>query len=259
MHKYFNVEENKVACWVHPHPFDAERKTLVFIHGAGGNSDLWKLQCIDLSSTFNIAAIDLPGHGESGGRAAQSIAEYARQLKNILDVLEPINPILVGHSMGAAIAQCFAAKYSAEIQGFVLVGGGIKMPVNPNIIEGLQRQPEATMDLICKFAIAKENHLKLLSVFRENLVKTKNEVLASDMLACDKFDSTDELRKIATPTLVICGLQDRMTPPEFSKQLAAAVKSATLVLIEGAGHMVMMEQPEQFNQIVQDFCRRTNK
>jgi pimeloyl-ACP methyl ester carboxylesterase len=209
-----------------------------------------------LHKSFNIAAINLPGHGKSGGKSETDIHGYVERLKDILDILRPKNPVLIGHSLGAAIVQSFAAKYPKDIQGIVLVGGGPKMPVNPDILEGLQRQPEVTIDMICKFALAKENRPKLFDILRVSLAQGKVDVLASDLLACSKFDGTGELKMITTPALVICGSQDKMTPPESSKQITAGVTGAQLVLIEGAGHMVMMEKPDQFNDAITAFCSR---
>ena len=74
------------------------------------------------------------------------------------------------------------------------------------------------------------------------------------MLACSKFDLTGELKKINAPVLVICGTEDKMTPPASSEQIAAGIAGAKLVLIEGAGHMVMMEKPAAFNDALRDFA-----
>ena len=77
--------------------------------------------------------------------------------KKLLDALHLKNSILVGHSLGAAITLQFALNYPQEIKGIVPVGGGMKMPVNPSLLELLQKNPAETIDLICKFSLAKEN------------------------------------------------------------------------------------------------------
>jgi len=65
---------------------------------------------------------------------------------------------------------------------------------------------------------------------------------------------TQELGKIRVPALVICGAEDKMTPPDCSRQLAASISGATLEIIEGAGHMVMLERPAEFNMSLDKFA-----
>ena len=63
MLKVFKVKENKVACWINPRDFGAHEKSLIFIHGSGSNSGVWSHQYARLHKKYNIAAINLPGHG----------------------------------------------------------------------------------------------------------------------------------------------------------------------------------------------------
>jgi pimeloyl-ACP methyl ester carboxylesterase len=254
MLKYFKMKENKVACWINPRDFGTQAQSLVFIHGSGGNSSAWSHQYSKLHTLFNIAAVNLPGHGKSGGCGEQDILEYVLRLKEILGFLKLERPILIGHSLGAAIALCFSTKYPQDLSGVVAVGGGLTMPVNPDILKGLRQQPEVVMDLICKFSLAKENRPKLFDTLRASLSQASVDVLSGDMLACSKFDLTGELKKIIAPVLVICGAEDKMTPPASSEQIAAGISGAKLVLIEGAGHMVMTEKPFAFNEALKDFA-----
>jgi len=254
MLKYFTVKDNKVACWINPRDFGAHKQSLVFIHGSGGNSSAWSHQYAKLHKFFNIAAVDLPGHGKSGGQGKQDIFEYVLDLKEILGVLKLERPILIGHSLGAAIALDFAAQHPQDISGVVVTGGGLTMPVNPDILDGFRKQPEFVLDMICKFSLAKENRPKFFDALRASLGQANVDVVAGDMLACSKFDLTGEHQKIIAPVLVICGTEDKMTPPASSEQIAAGIAGAKLVLIEGAGHMVMIEKPSAFNNTLQDFA-----
>ncbi|MCK7503316.1 MAG: alpha/beta hydrolase [Desulfobacterales bacterium] len=180
--------------------------------------------------------------------------EYVLDLKDILGVLKLERPILIGHSLGAAIALGFASKYPQDISGVVAVGGGLTMPVNPDMLDGFRKQPEFVLDMICKFSLAKENRPKFFDALRASLGQANVDVVSGDMLACSKFDLTGELKKINVPVLVICGTEDKMTPPASSEQIAAGIAGTKLVLIEGAGHMVMMEKPSAFNDTLRDFA-----
>ncbi len=254
MLKNFAVKENTVACWINPQDFGTRAQSLVFIHGSGGNSGAWSFQYAELHKAFNIAAVDLPGHGKSGGHGAQDIRTYALILKDILGVLNLPRPIIVGHSLGAAIALDFAAAYPQDASGIVCLGGGLTMPVNPDILTGFRAQPDVVMDLMCKFSLAKENRAKLFDALRASLGEAGVDVVAGDMLACSKFDIAGDVKKIVAPTLAICGTEDKMTPPEFSRRIADGITQARFVLIPGAGHMVMMEKPEALNNALKDFA-----
>lgn len=253
MLKYFNTKDCRVACWVNQQDFDSHEQSLVFIHGSGGNSNTWAHQYAKLHRNYNIAAVNLPGHGRSDGPGEQDVSQYVLRLKEILDVLKLERPILIGHSLGAAIALSFAAKYPYDLSGVVSVGGGLTMPVNPDILDGLQKQPNVIIDMICKISLARENRPKFFDSLRASLAQTPIDVLADDMLACSKFDLKRKLKKISVPVLVICGVEDKMTPPASSEQIAAGIACAKLTLIEGAGHMVMMEKPSEFNEALRDF------
>jgi pimeloyl-ACP methyl ester carboxylesterase len=256
MLKYFNVESTKISCWINSRDFGKHRQSMVFIHGSGSDHSVWSNQYAKLHKDYNILAIDLPGHGQSEGEAQVTIEDYCRWVKNLLDVANLPNTILVGHSLGAAITLTFAINYPKKLSGIVAVGGGIKMPVNAALLEGLKANPAETMALICKFSLAKENREKFLAALIESKSLTRVDVLRNDLLACDKLNLTQELNKISSKALVICGVQDKMTSPDNSREIAANINGAKLTLIEGAGHMVMLEKPLEFNEELKNFAQQ---
>jgi pimeloyl-ACP methyl ester carboxylesterase len=80
-----------------------------------------------------------------------------------------------------------------------------------------------------------------------------------DLIACDRFDVMERLEKIDVPTLVIAGAADQLTPPKYAHYITKHISNARLTLLEGAGHMVMLEQPEKVAQAVQDFLDHHTK
>jgi pimeloyl-ACP methyl ester carboxylesterase len=258
MLKYFNIESIKIACWVNKSDFDKGKQNLVFIHGSGGNHSVWSHQYGRLHKKYNIVAVNLPGHGHSEGNGENDVTRYGEWIKKLLDVLDLNGAVLVGHSLGAAITLRFALNHPQEIAGIVLAGGGMKMPVNPLFIEFLKTNPPKVpadvMDLICKYSLAKENRSKLSAPLQESLSQSSVEVLYGDLSACNNLNLTQELGKIKVPALVICGAEDKMTPLDFSRQLAAGISGATLEIIEGAGHMAMLERPAEFNTSLDKFA-----
>ena len=259
MLKCFDVESSKIACWINSDNFGMHEQSFVFIHGSGGDHSAWSHQYAALHKQYNVVAIDLPGHGSSEGNGERDVESYCLCVKKLLDILPLNNIILVGHSLGAAISLQFALNYPQTIYGIVTVGGGLKMPVNPAIFEFLKTNPTESVEMICKFSVAKANREKFMAPLMKSLAQARINVLQGDLSACDKFDVSKEISKISSKALVICGAEDKMTPPEFSRQIAESISGAKLCMIEGAGHMVMMERPKEFNEAVNKFALSISK
>ncbi len=230
------------------------QRTLVFVHGAGGSHLSWPPQLRRLAGA-NTYAPDLPGHGQSEGQGRTSISAYADFVAAFLETLGLEKVTLVGHSMGGATALDFALRYSEKLAGLVLVGSGARLRVAPAILEGIRRDFEAAVRLICDYAFATDAPERLKREGRRQMGQTHPDVLYGDFAACDAFDVMDRLGEIRCPTLAICGTADRLTPPKYSTYLRDHISGAQLVLIEGAGHMVMLEQPEAVSRAIADFIQ----
>lgn len=254
MLKYFDIESAKIACWINDRNFGEHKQSLLFIHGSGGDHSLWSFQYAQLYKQYNIAAVDLPGHGHSEGSGESDVKSYCLWIKKLLDVLRLQNVILIGHSLGAAITLQFALTFPRAIDGIAVVGSGLKMPVNPSLLDLLKANPAEAIELMCKFSLAKENRSKFSEPLKESLSGANIDVLYGDLSACNKLDLTKEIDKITAPVLVICGSEDKMTPPDFSRQIANGIDGSELCLIEGAGHMVMMEKSDQFTDALNKFA-----
>ena len=88
---------------------------------------------------------------------------------------------------------------------------------------------------------------------KRQLLRTPQAVTLGDYEACDRFDVTARLGEIDMPTLCIVGAQDQLTPPKYSEYLHEHIKGSRLEVIEGAGHMLPLEQPEEYNRRLVDF------
>lgn len=258
MLKYFNIESIKISCWVNKDNLDEQKPSLIFIHGSGGNHSIWSHQYGRLSKNYNIIAVNLPGHGHSGGKGEKNVESYCEWVNKLLDVLKVKKVILVGHSLGSAIALQFAIEYSGKITGIVCMGGGVKMPVNSFFLDFLKTNPaelpEDVTGMISKFSLAKENRPKFFAPLQKSISESKVDVLYGDLTACNDLDLTQAANKINVPALIVCGAEDKMTPPDLSRALAAGISKSKLEIIEGAGHMVMIEKPDEFNQVLDRFA-----
>jgi pimeloyl-ACP methyl ester carboxylesterase len=245
----------QVACWVNNASIPPDRKTLVFIHGSGGDHTTWIHQYTPLKNQFNCAAVDLPGHGRSEGPGEREVSAYVEWVKKVIDGLGIVKPVMIGHSLGAAVALSFVIRYPEAAAAVVPVGGGAKMPVNPLLLAGLKQDPAAVIGLTAKFSVAKANREKFADLLNKSLARVNPDILYGDFLACSSLDITETVAGIRIPVAVLCGAEDKMTPPSLSQFIRDHVPGARLVLIEGAGHFVMLENPEAFNAALTDFVR----
>jgi len=251
----FVIDGAPIACWVNDGGFAAGRRGIVFVHGSGGDHTLWEHQYKALQGEFNVAAVNLPGHGLSGGAGERDVMRYVRWVKLTIGALGLRGPVLVGHSLGAAISLNFAIHEGWLLSAIVPVGGGVKMPVNPAILEKIYTDLPGVVAMVVKFAVSRANRDAVGPWLQAGLGKGNPDVLHGDLYACDRMDIASEVSKIGIPVLAVCGDDDKMTPPELSRFIAGAVPGAKLALIEGAGHYVMRERPEEFNAVLSAFVR----
>lgn len=237
--------------YVHRHNQRATKPSLVFIHGAGGSHQLWLYQLRGLSQATGYA-LDLPGHGHSTGQGQDSIAAYADWLIAFLDAAGLEQATLVGHSMGGAITLDAALRYPRRVTGLCLLATGARLRVAPAVLDGLRHDPAATIRLIAEWCYSPQVSPEMIRLGEQQMAATSPDVLYNDFAACNAFDVTDRLGEIAAPTVVVCGAEDRMTPPKYAAYLRDKIPGATLHLIEGAGHMVMLEKPEKVTAILAD-------
>lgn len=254
MIKKIDVEDIEIACWINSRNFGIHQQSLIFIHGSGGDHTSWIYQYARLQKQYNIVAVDLPGHGASTGHGADNIDQYCLWIKKLLDILQLKNQLLIGHSLGAAITMKFALLYPQAISAIVPVGGGITMPVNSDLLTGLKTNTETVFAFISKFSLAPDNRPKLSAALKNSLSKADIDVIYNDFYICKSFDLNYEISKIKTKVLIICGREDKMTPADFSCGIADQITGSRLLLINGAGHMVMMEKPVEFNAALCEFA-----
>ena len=230
--------------------------SMVFIHGAGGTHRHWGYQLQAVPGP-NLYAPDLPGHGRSGGGARTSITGYAEFLGSFLEGLGLTRTTLVGHSMGGAIAQDFALNHASEVDRLILVGTGARLRVLPSFLQGLLNDFESAVEMILGYAYSDSAPQELVDLGRQEWLANPPEVLHGDFFACDNFDVMDRLGEIRCPILLICGEEDQLTPSKYSQFLRERVAEAMLTIIPRAGHMVMLEQPEQVSRAIDEFLKMT--
>ena len=241
-------------------PHQAGQPAVLLIHGAGGDHSLWAGQSRYLSHhEINLIALDLPGHGQSqSGPVLATIDSYVDVVDEFLRVLDIQKAVVVGHSMGGLIALGLAEKHPSAIAGLGLVGVGGAMPVNEALLQAAREKPEQAARMIAQWGMAERGERggapQIGYWLSEGVVRLMADqapgVLHDDLKACDLFGKRP--LEIASnlphlPLHVLLSQNDRMTPARSGNQLLAACEdghsAATKVMIEKAGHMMMVENP----------------
>ncbi len=204
-----------------------------------------------MKGNANPLAVDLPGHGRSEGVPENEISAYRDWLHRFVETIGLGPFIPAGHSMGGAIALDYALHYPEEVLGIILVGSGGRLRVLPAFLESMR---EGTVPgTLFESLYGPETSDELLEKGREELESTAASIYYSDFCACDKFDLIEELPKIKQPALIICGSEDCLTPVKYSHFLEDKLPRGRVEIIDGAGHMAMLENPEAVNRAIARF------
>lgn len=232
-------------------------KDVVLVHGAGGNYLSWPVQ-MRRTPGCNVYALDLPGHGKSGGVGLQSIEAYSDAVVHWLSSLGMNKVILGGHSMGSAIALSIALDFPEIVSGMILIGAGARLEVNPLLLEesGSQTTFISAVEKIVMWSFSEETPQRMVELVGKRMAETRQAVLYADLMACSKFDVTTRLAQIKQPVMVITGERDRMVPCRHAQFLAEKIENSIFKVIPNAGHMAMLEQPETVAHEMHNFLAR---
>ncbi len=247
------IGQKQMSYWVSRGHLLEGRETVLFIHGAGGGEYTWSYQKGFFEKQFSPVIIELPGHGKSGGEGEQEIGKYAEHVRAFIKVMKFSKVTLVGHSMGGAIVQTLALTHPEVIHKIVLVGTGARLRVFPMILDGIKSDFKETVRKITQFAYSRKASSDLIERAISDLMRCRPEVLYDDFLACDRFDIMNDVEKIDLPALILCGEEDELTPVRYSQFLHSRIKHSNIEILSQAGHMVMMESFQIFNEKIREF------
>jgi pimeloyl-ACP methyl ester carboxylesterase len=222
---------------------------LVLVHGAGGTHLDWSPDLRRLPGA-HILALDLPGHGRSMGAGRADTFAYAQDVCALLETLKIERAIIAGHSMGGAIAQQIAIHMPERVAGLILIGTGSRLPVEPALLQRIIEDTERVVEWLMDWSWSADVPQAIRDQGRQRLLETPPQVLQGDYIACQNFDVRDKLGQIAAPTLVLGAADDRMVGLKFSVTLGERIPNATLVIIEGAGHMFPLEKSREVARAV---------
>lgn len=234
-------------------PLDSDKLTLVFIHGSGGSQRLWDAQVGALCQQVNTIAIDLPGHGSSDGQGLDDVGDYTRGVANFIGAIDASGPIPCGLSLGGAIAQQLLIDHPDRFEAGILVGTGARLKVMPSIFETIDSNYDGFLDMLAKFAFSQATMAEVKQPVIDDAARCDPGVTYGDFAACNRFDVMARLNEIRVPVLVVTAEDDKMTPPKYGDFLETGISRAYRAHIKDAGHLMPVEQPQQFNQEIISF------
>lgn len=233
---------------------------LVFCHGFTTTGQFWREQVELFSRTHQVVVINLPGHGPSARPEGHeyTIDAFAKDVSFVFDQLALHDAVLVGLSMGGTISQRFTLKNAQRLRGLVLVGAtphGLGPDVQvSNVLAAIDEYGvEQASQRVIERSFGPHASKDLVEFAKREVTQTPEFVAKRAIISLNESDTRNELKHIQLPTLVVCGNEDRITPPEQSRELAQGIPGARLTLIDEAGHFPMLEAPEIFNRELRQF------
>lgn len=255
---------------------DGAGPAIVMSHGVTLSVRTWFHQLELLPKEgFRAIAFDHRGHGQSVlGEAGHSLDALAEDVKTVLLGLDLHDVVLVGHSMGGVAVQSFAIRYpeiaKERVRGLVLLSTLCKTPFGSRSTQMkarfermFDRVPDTTAIwsqpnlglLLARLGFGRDPHPSHVELVRQMMLACSHDTRRDAPRVLVGLDLTEDLPKIEISTLVVGGTADALTPPAHARQMARLVPNARLELVEGGGHMLMLERAEQLNRLLTDFAR----
>ncbi len=241
--------------------------TVVLLHGLGSAGESWQQQFDPLAELgFRVVAPDMPGFGWSpwiGGEV--SVKRMADLMAAFIEGVGAKPAHVAGISMGGTVALQLALDHPDMVRSLVLVNTFAHLrPRSLNewlyflarLIIARLVGPERQADMVVRRILPKPEHEEARQMLRNHILKADRNVYRGMMAALFRFDVRDRLHEIRVPTLVVTGTEDTTVAPVIQEELARGIPGAEHVIIEGAGHAVIADSPEAFNNALVAFYRR---
>ena len=236
-------------------------ETLVLVHGLGGSSNTWHPQAQVLTRDLRLVAYDLAGSGRSAVTDGISIASHVADL---LEVVGEGRAHLAGHSLGTIVCQHFAAQYPERVASLALIGpfpqpsDAARAALRDRAARARSEGMRGIADAIVAGGTSddtKVNQPAAAAFVRESVMAQPPEGYARNCEALAEAQGA-ELSRIACPTLLITGDQDRTAPPDIGRAMASAIKDSELQVLTACGHWATIERAKQVNYALTVFYAR---
>jgi len=236
-----------------------EASPIVFLHGVGSDRSVWRPQLEHFGATRGAIAFDYPGYGDSDPAPQGTTRDdYAAAILSAMRELGLERAHVCGLSLGGVIAIAMHHAAPDRCASLILADTFAAHPEGRAIYErslagssDLPAMADARVDVL--LAQPADPHV------RREVVETMSRIdPAAYRIGAEAVwlaDQRDRAAAIRVPTLIICGDEDRPTPPDLSRELHAMIAGSRLAMIPNAGHLTNLEQPDAFNRLVGEFVR----
>ncbi len=241
---------------------------VVFLHGIGGNRTNWHDQLPSFGEHFHAVSWDGRGYGDSDDyEGPLNFAHFADDLIRLIDHLAVDRAHLVGLSMGGVIALDCVGRFPDRVATLTLCDSlpgfshltpeqrreFIRLRQEP-LLAG--KEPRDIAPIVAKTLISKAPRPGCFDRLVESISALHKDSYIKTVSGSVNYDRPPNLESITVPTLIVVGDEDALTPPATSRAMAQRIKGSEMVVIERAGHLSNIEQPEAFNRIVIEFLLR---
>ena len=251
-----------VYCYTNNRELDPQKESIVFLHGAGMDHSVWTPASRHFARHGrNVLALDLPGHGRSEGEAKKTIEDLSDWVVELLDLLAIPQAAIVGHSLGSLVALDCAARHPSRVRVIVMVAGTAPMPVSDAILEASANNDHAAFDMLTQWGYSKRHQyggnsnpgIWMVGNTLRLFERSRPGVLHTDMSACNSYQAgLERAAKVSCGVQMVLGADDRLTPVRATGPLRAALKSPDVRILEGSGHTVMVEAPNELLDVLRD-------
>ncbi|MBL4893051.1 MAG: alpha/beta hydrolase [Rhizobiaceae bacterium] len=259
----FEVDGSKVFASTGGRKHVQGQPWVLFLHGAGNCHLTWTQQVRAFAyNGYNVLAPDMPGHDLSEGQPISGIEAQAKWLIGVMDALAIEKAHLVGHSQGGIIALETAVLAPSRIASVTFVATAAAIPANPALIKMADENPEKAFNLMVSWGSGTSAHAHDNSVPGVSLIDAglrvmglnAPEALATDLRSCAAYENgVAAALKLTCPSLCIFAKEDKMTPVRTGRVLAENLADNELHVLEGAGHTLPLEKPQEVNQLIKNF------
>jgi pyruvate dehydrogenase E2 component (dihydrolipoamide acetyltransferase) len=247
------------------------RPPLVFLHGLGGSQSTWQALLPSLVERRRVCALDLPGHGQSDkptpAEANYSLAGLAGAVSEALAALNLSPAILVGHSLGGAVAISLALARPDLVRGLVLVdSAGLGDEISPDLLERVAAEPSRSEARRLLELFFHDHRFILDSGIDETyqahvapggLEALRATAAASFGPAGQRTGLPRRLGELRMPVLIIWGAEDRVIPAAHAAAGAAAIAGARSLVLAGVGHVPQIEDADGVARAIEGFLETT--
>jgi len=256
----FQIENKNVYASDAGQDIDKKKDTIVFLHGSGLTHIVWSLtEQFFSNNNFNVLSVDLPGHGNSDGPCLDTIEKISDWLDKVFIKLNLNEVILVGHSQACLEILEYSYIYKNRLKKLVFIGGSYKMPVNQDLIDLAENGDSDAVKLMMKWGY--EGSKKFIGGNPvERIIQSPRDIskiLAVDLVACNNYtNGLNAAKAIDCPSMLIFGVLDKMVNIEVGKKFANLINNSTMHVIDGCGHMIMIEKAFEMRDKVLEFLKK---